>query len=258
MAPSYQDLLLDVPAPHVRRVTLNRPAARNALRTQLLQELADALHQADADDDVRCVVLTGGPKVFAAGADIREMAEPQVAAELGEKRRACWQVVRDFSKPLVAAVHGYCLGGGNELAMLCDIIVAGEDAQFGQPEIRLGMIPGAGGTQRLTAAIGKARAMHIILTGETINARNALAAGLVSEVTADAGTRAVVVAAKIAAHSPLAVRQAKIAVRRAAEDALAGGLAFERQAFADLLMSDDRREGIAAFLEKRAPKFTGR
>jgi len=258
MTPSPADLLVDTPAEHVLRLTLNRPDARNALRTRLLEELATALRAAEADGQVRCVVLTGGPKVFAAGADLREVADPADALALGVRRRACWQVVRDFPKPLIAAVNGYCLGGGNELAMLCDLIIAGDDAQFGQPEIRLGMIPGAGGTQRLTAAVGKARAMQMVLTGEPIGAREALAAGLVAEVAADAGARALELAVKIAAHPPLAVRHAKIAVRRAAEDALAGGLACEQQAFRSLLASDDRREGIAAFLEKRTPKFTGR
>jgi enoyl-CoA hydratase len=253
-----QDLLVDRPAENILRVTLHRPDARNALRTQLLEELAAALHAAEADAAVRCVVITGGPKVFAAGADLREMADPQAALALAGRRRVCWQAVRDFPKPLVAAVNGHCLGGGNELAMLCDIVIAGEDAQFGQPEIKLGMIPGSGGTQRLTAAVGKARAMQLVLTGEPLTARDALARGLVSEISADAGARALEVAAKVAAHSPLAVRHAKIAVRRAAEDALAGGLAIERQAFVELLASDDRREGVAAFFEKRAPKFTGR
>ncbi len=254
------DLLLDTPAPAVARLTLHRPEASNALRTQLLEELAAALRAFAADDAVRCVVLTGGPKVFAAGADVREIADPAAAEALLERRRACWQVVRDFPKPLVAAVNGYCLGGGNELALLCDVIVAGDDAQFGQPELKLGMIPGAGGTQRLTAAVGKARAMPLLLTGALLPAREAQAAGLVSEVVpaAECGARALALATQIAAMPPLAVRHVKQAVRHAAENALAAGLAYEQRAFAELLRSADRREGIAAFLEKRAPNFTGR
>jgi enoyl-CoA hydratase len=253
------DLLTDTPAPHVARLTLHRPDARNALRTPLLEELAAALRSLAADDGVRCVVLTGGPKVFAAGADVREIADPAAAAALLERRRACWQVLREFPKPIVAAVNGYCLGGGNELALLCDVIVAGDDAQFGQPELKLGMIPGAGGTQRLTAAVGKARAMQLLLTGGLLPAGEALAAGLVSEVVpaAECGARALALAVQIAAMPPLAVRHAKQAVRHAAEDALAAGLAYEQRAFAELLQSEDRREGIAAFLAKRAPNFTG-
>lgn len=254
------DLLLDHPAPHVARITLHRPEARNALRTHLLEELAATLRVLAEDDAVRCVVLTGGSKVFAAGADVREIAEPAAAEALLEPRRACWRVVVDFPKPLIAAVNGYCLGGGNELAMLCDVIVAGDDAQFGQPEVKLGMIPGAGGTQRLTAALGKARTMQLLLTGALFPAREALAAGLVSEVVpaAECEERAVALAGQIAAMPPLAVRHVKRAVRHAAEEALAAGLAYEQRAFAELLRSEDRREGIEAFLGKRAPNFTGR
>ena len=254
------DILTDSPAPHLLRVTLNRPEARNALRTQLLAELAEALRNADGDDEVRCVIVTGGPKVFAAGADVREMADTATAAAVAEERQASWRTIHDFSKPLVAAVNGYCLGGGNELAMLCDGIIAADDAQFGHPEIKLGMIPGAGGTQRLTAAMGKARAMKFVLTGEFFGAAEALAAGLVSEIVAadKVQTRALELAGLIAAKSPLALRLAKEAVRHAAEAELAAGLRLERQAFTHLLSSEDRREGLAAFLEKRTPTFRGR
>ena len=260
MASPSQDLLLDTPAPHVLRVTLNRPDARNALRTLLLRELADILQQADTDDAVRCVVLTGGVKLFAAGADVREMAKMADKEILGGGRPECWRAIHDFSKPLVAAVNGYCLGGGNELAMLCDVIVAGDDAKFGQPEIKLGMIPGAGGTQRLTAALGKAQAMKFILTGEFLSAAEAFAGGLVSEVVpaVQAQARALELASAIAAKSPLALRFAKEIVRHASESALAEGLALERLAFEKMFASDDRREGITAFLEKRTPNFKGR
>ena len=260
MASIPQDLLIDSPAAHVLRLTLNRPAARNALGTRLLTELAEALRQADADEDVRCVVLTGGAKVFAAGADVREMAKMADKEIMGEGRPACWRAIHDFSKPIVAAVNGFCLGGGNELAMLCDVIVAGADAKFGQPEIKLGMIPGAGGTQRLTAALGKAQAMKFILTGEFLSAAEAFAGGLVSEVVpADqAQTRALDLAIMIAAKSPLGLRFAKEIVRHASESALAEGLALERLAFEKMFASEDRREGIAAFLEKRTPNFKGR
>jgi enoyl-CoA hydratase len=253
------DLLFDTPAPHVARITLHRPEARNALRSKLLTELAGALQIADSDPEVRCVILTGGAKVFAAGADVRELNETPFE-ELQESRRPAWQAVREFSKPLIAAVNGFCLGGGNELAMLCDVVVAGDDAKFGQPEIKLGLIPGAGGTQRLTAALGKARAMKFVLTGELITAQEAFVAGLVSELVpgAEVEARAIELARTIAAKSPLALRHAKAAVRHAAEASLAGGLALERQAFAEVFDSEDRREGIAAFLAKRVPNFTGR
>lgn len=253
------DLLLDTPAPHVARITLNRPEARNALRTVLLQQLAAALNVAAGDDAIRCVILTGGPKVFAAGADVRELNETPFD-ELAAARQPAWAALRDFSKPLIAAVNGFCLGGGNELAMLCDIIVAGDDAKFGQPEIKLGLIPGAGGTQRLTAALGQARAMKYVLTGDLITAQEAFVAGLVSELVpaAQVEARTLELAGAIAAKSPIALRAAKMLVRSVNDLALANGLAAERRAFAEVFASEDRREGIAAFLEKRTPNFSGK
>ncbi|MBS1718186.1 MAG: enoyl-CoA hydratase/isomerase family protein [Armatimonadetes bacterium] len=255
---TFQDLLIDTPCEGVLRITLNRPDARNALRTQLLGELRDVLMEAVTDESVRCAIITGGPKVFAAGADIREMADKTPVEAMTDSRQACWQVIQDFPKPLIAAVDGYCLGGGNELAMMCDVIVAGAGATFGQPEIKLGMIPGAGGTQRLTAAVGKARAMKAILTGEFMSAQEAFEAGLVSEVSENAQERALDLAKIIAAKSPIALRLAKEAVRRAAEGGLAGGFALERKSAALLFATEDRKEGISAFLEKREPKFKGR
>ena len=260
MTPEYQDLLLDTPAARVLRITLNRPEARNALRTHLLEELATALTAADRDEGVGCVVLTGGSRLFAAGADIREISDPAVAAAITDVRQKHWKSIREFAKPLIAAVNGWCLGGGNELAMVCDIVVAGAEAKFGQPEIKLGLIPGAGGTQRLTAAIGKARAMQLVLTGEPMSAPEALTAGLVSEVV-DADlvqARALELAKVIAQGPPVALGWAKRAVRTATEASLVAGLALEREAMLALLSTQDRKEGIGAFLEKRPPEFKGR
>ncbi len=252
-----KDLLLSANGP-VLTITLNRPDARNALRTKLLRELAEILIEAYKDDETRCVVITGGPEVFAAGADLKELEQQRVDNATREERWKCWQTFREFPKPLIAAVNGYCLGGGNELAMLCDIIIAGEGAKFGQTEVNVGLVPGAGGTQRLTAAIGKAKAMRYILCGEMITAQEAFRAGLVSEVVADDRTlaRAQALAATIAEKSPLAVRLAKEQVRKAAEGRL--DFEHERASFIKALESEDSKEGVAAFLEKRKPQFTGK
>ena len=252
-----QDLLVSANGP-VLTITLSRPDAKNALRTNLLKELAEILIEAYKDDETRCVVITGGPDVFAAGADLKELDQQRVDKAIREERWKCWQTFREFPKPLIAAVNGYCLGGGNELAMLCDIIIAGENAKFGQTEVNVGLVPGAGGTQRLTAALGKAKAMRYILGGETINAQEAFRAGLVSEVVADDRTiaRAQALAATIAERSPLAVRIAKEQVRKAAESGL--DFEHERAGFVKALESDDSKEGVAAFLEKRKPQFTGK
>lgn len=253
-------LLANGPLDGVLEITLNRPQARNALSTPLLKALVTLLDTAEADAAVRCVVLTGGERVFAAGADLAEMASKDMQMVLVEDRPRLFAAIARFPKPVVAAVCGYALGGGCELAMHADILIAGESAQFGQPEINLGIIPGAGGTQRLTRAIGKALAMKLVLSGEFIGAREALAGGLVAEVTADDAClpRARELAAKIATKAPLAVRLAKEAVLQSFETQLTAGLAVERRNFVILAGTEDRREGIAAFLEKRTPKFTGK
>ena len=249
------------PSGGVALLTIDRPAALNAISFGLIAELVAALRVLDADPACRCVVLTGaGSRAFAAGADIRELAgqtPESLAAGQGFER---WDELREIGLPIVAAVRGYALGGGCELAMACDLIVAGEDAQFGQPEIKLGVIPGAGGTQRLTRAIGKARAMELILTGRSIGARDAEAVGLVSLVVPAEETldRALELAGRIAAMPPLAVRAAKAMINRAAEIALTEGLAAERQAFFDLFATADQTEGMAAFTEKRTPTWQGR
>ncbi|QHG65148.1 2,3-dehydroadipyl-CoA hydratase PaaF [Pseudomonas putida] len=252
---------IDVQAPEqgVRLLTLQRPEALNALCTELLAELASALANADADPATHAVVLTGSRKAFAAGADIREMAERDLVGILNDPRVAHWQRIAAFPKPLIAAVNGYALGGGCELVMCADIVIAGEDARFGQPEINLGIMPGAGGTQRLLRAVGKPLAMQMVLTGEAITARHALQAGLISEITQPelAVERALQVARSIAAKAPLAVRLAKEALLKAGDSDLASGLRFERHAFTVLAGTVDRDEGIRAFQEKRPAQFKG-
>jgi enoyl-CoA hydratase len=250
------DLLVDDPAPHLRRLTLNRPDARNALSTALLGAIADALDAAAVDDAIRAVVLTGGPKVFAAGADIKELATRDVPAALLDARVGHWSRIRRFPKPLIAAVSGFALGGGCELAMHADIVVAGTDAKFGQPEINLGILPGAGGTQRLARLAGQQIAMKLVLSGEFLDAAEAKACGLIAEVAAD--PQALDLAAKIAEKAPLAARLAKELVLAARDAPLDVGLAFERKAFAALFATADFKEGIGAFLEERKPNFAGK
>jgi enoyl-CoA hydratase len=241
-------------------VTLNRPQVLNALSQSMMEDLASALEACDRDPQVRCIVVWGGPTVFAAGADVRELADASVASMVRSYRFQQWERIRRVSTPLIAAVSGYALGGGCELAMACDIIVASETARFGQPEIRLGIIPGAGGTQRLTRAIGKSRAMELILTGRPMTAEEAYAAGLVSrvvppEVCLEEATR---LAREIASRPPVAVRLAKEAVLQAFETPLEAGLLFERRCFHLLFGTEDSHEGLRSFLEKRTPQFTGR
>jgi enoyl-CoA hydratase len=245
----------------VALVTIDRPEAMNALSFDLLDALATELESLDADPTARAVVITGsGSRAFAAGADIRELASQSSASLRDGGRFGAWDRLWAVGLPLIAAVRGFALGGGCELAMSCDMIVAADDATFGQPEIRLGVMPGAGGTQRLTRAIGKARAMELILTGRSIGAVQAEAAGLVTmvvpaEATVDA---ALELAGRIAALPPMAVRAAKTAVREADEHGLAEGLRRERNAFFQLFDTRDQAEGMAAFVEKRTPAWTGR
>ncbi|HWE63051.1 MAG TPA: enoyl-CoA hydratase-related protein [Chloroflexota bacterium] len=241
-------------------VTLNRPEVLNALSTPLMHDLAAALEALDADPSCRCAIITGNERAFAAGADIAEMAGQTVISMLLRDQFAVWERLRAVRIPLIAAVSGYALGGGCELAMLCDMIVASETAQFGQPEINIGVMPGAGGTQRLTRAVGKARAMEMILTGTPINAREALAAGLVNRVVpVELYLReAEALAARIAAQAPLAVRVAKESILKAFDGPLDLGLDFERRSFYLLFASEDQKEGMRAFLDKRRPSFEGR
>lgn len=246
-------------APGVCVLTLDRPEVRNALDTELLGELATALDTLAGDDTVRAAVITGGPRVFAAGADIRELAALDTLGVLDDPRPGLWRRIYRFPKPLLAAVNGYALGAGCELAMHADIVIAGRDARFGQPEIKLGTIPGAGGTQRLVRAVGKSLAMRMVLSGEPIDATTALAAGLVAAVTEPELTleTALALARELAARPPVAVRLAKEMVLKSFETSLADGLDQERKAFAILAATEDRREGIAAFLDKRKPTFKG-
>ena len=256
---TYQNLIVTREGP-VALVQFNRPEVLNALNQTLMNELVAALEEFDREDEVRCVVLTGSARAFAAGADIREMADATAVQMLQGYRFQQWERIRKITKPIIAAVSGFALGGGNELAMLCDMIVAGESARFGQPEINLGLIPGAGGTQRLTRAIGKARAMEIILTGRQLTAREAEAAGLVTRVVPDELVleEAKTLARDIAQRAPVAVRLAKESVLKAFDLHLEGGLDFERKCFYLLFSTEDHVEGIQAFQGKRPPHFTGR
>ncbi|EJL90893.1 enoyl-CoA hydratase/carnithine racemase [Herbaspirillum sp. CF444] len=257
---SHQDILTERVGAHVLLITLNRPDVRNALRNNSLREIAAELTQAEADDGIRAVVVTGGAKVFAAGADINEMAQTDAIGALLDIRPQYWKTIANFSKPLLAAVNGYALGAGCEMLMHADIAIAGRSAKIGQPEINLGTIPGAGGTQRLIRTVGKPLAMKMVLSGEFLSADDALAAGLIAEVADDEQTleRTVALANTIATKSPLALRLAKEAMLKSYELGLEAGLNLERKSFSLLAASEDRREGILAFREKRTAQFVGR
>jgi enoyl-CoA hydratase len=255
----YENVLVDRDGP-VGVITLNRPRVLNALSPALNGELNDALSRFEADSAILAAVLTGGPKVFAAGADIGDMSERSPVEQLQRDQTGRWGPVAAFTKPLIAAVNGYALGGGCELALMCDLIVAGDTARFGQPEINLGIIPGAGGTQRWPRTVGKYVAMEITLGGAPITAQRAYQLGLVNrvvpaEVTIDVARG---IAHQLAAKAPLALRLAKESVNRSLETPLQEGLAVERKNFYFLFATEDQKEGMRAFLEKRKAQFTGR
>ena len=256
---SYEFVLTQVDGA-VGVVTIHRPQVRNALNHQTIAELVDALESFDRDDAIRCMVLTGDDRAFAAGADIGQMAEASAIDVLRDDNFARWARFRAIHKPVIAAVGGYALGGGCELALMCDLVVASETAQFGQPEVKIGIIPGAGGTQRWARTAGKVRAMEAVLTGEPVRAVDAERMGLVNRVV-PAGAQleeAKRLAQLIAARPPLAIRLGKEAVNHAMEVGLTPGLEFERKLFYLLFASEDKREGMRAFLEKRPGRFTGR
>ncbi|WP_231626580.1 enoyl-CoA hydratase-related protein [Streptomyces apocyni] len=240
-------------------VRLHRPAVRNALSHAVLTDLLDALRPLDRDPGVGCFVVTGSPEVFAAGADIREMADRTASEMADDDYFAGWEEFAALRTPKIAAVSGYALGGGCELAMMCDLVIAGRSAVFGQPEVKLGVMPGIGGTQRLTRLVGKARAMDLILTGRTIDALEAERWGLVSRVVADSQVleEAAQTAAVIASYGRASVRAAREAVDQALETGLRDGIRYERRVFHGLFATEDQREGMRAFLEKRPPRFTG-
>jgi enoyl-CoA hydratase len=262
-APQTPDELVLVERQEAQRtalVRLNRPKQLNALNGATMDALCDALEELDRDEAVRAIVVTGNERAFAAGADIGEMAGATPIDMLRGNRIGQWDRIRRIGKPVIAAVNGWCLGGGCELAMTLDLIIAGEGAKFGQPEINIGVIPGAGGTQRLTRAIGKGRAMEMILTGEPMDASEAERRGLVARSVPDelVVEDALALARKMAEKSPIALRVAKEAVNAAYEMGLSDALAHERRLFYLLFASEDQKEGMAAFLEKRKPDFKGR
>jgi enoyl-CoA hydratase len=241
-------------------VQINRPKVRNALNSQTMAELIDALQIFDADEDIGCLVITGDDIAFAAGADIKEMADASLVSMMNAPFIGYWDRMRAIRKPIVAAVSGWCLGGGCEMAMACDMIVASESARFGQPEINIGIMPGAGGTQRLTRAVGKAIAMEMILNDRHLTAEEGLRYGLVNRVVPVERylDEAIRLAAEIADRAPVAIRLAKEAVNHAFETTLGEGMIVERRLFNMLFATEDQKEGIAAFIEKRAAEWKGR
>ena len=254
------EVLLERPEEAIAVLRLNRPEVRNALNLAVRKLLAEHFRTLGSDEATRCIIVTGGEKVFAAGADIREMVDRTPMEILARHTERLWEPIMSCPKPVIAAVNGYAFGGGCELAMHADIIIAGEGASFGQPEVRIGIMPGSGGTQRLTRAVGKFRAMRMLLTGEPVTAKEALAMGLVSEVVPDGEVfeAALRVAKTIAALPPLAVNQIKEAVLAGQDASLEAALALERKAFQLLFSTSDQKEGMRAFLEKRKPEFLGR
>jgi enoyl-CoA hydratase len=255
----YTSILTEI-HDRVGMVRLNRPKALNALNSTMLTELMDVLDKFDADEDIGAVVITGNERVFAAGADIKEMMDASAVEMFLSDSISQFDRIRGVTKPVIAAVSGYCLGGGNELAMSCDMILASETARFGQPEINIGVIPGAGGTQRLARTVGKAITMEMVLNNRTLSAEDALRFGLVNMVVPVEHylEEALDLASEIASRAPLAVRLGKEAVNKAFDTFLRDGLADERRAFYFLFSTADQKEGMAAFIEKRKPEWMGK
>jgi enoyl-CoA hydratase len=256
---SYEMILTETRG-HVGLITLNRPKAMNALNNQLMRELMDALESFDKNEAVGVMVITGNEKAFAAGADIKEMADQSIQQMMDRDHVAVFGRIRTIRKPVIAAVSGWALGGGCEVALSCDMIVASESAKFGQPEITIGVIPGAGGTQRLTRSVGKAIAMEMILNNRTLSAQEAYQFGMVNRVVPVEGylDEALKLAEEIASRAPLAARAAKKMIHQAFEGTLSEGLAAEKQEFYNLFATEDQKEGMQAFIEKRKPEWKGK
>lgn len=259
MKTTYRNILTEADGP-IGIVTLHRPKVLNALNHELMQELVQALEDFDNDENIRTIILTGSPKAFAAGADIKEMSDETTIGIMLKDQFATWDKISKVKKPVIAAVSGYVLGGGCELMMMCDIIIAAESTQLGQPEINIGVMPGAGGTQRLTRAVGKQKAMEMILTGASISAKEAKDYGLVNKVVPNELylDEAKAMAREIAKKSPVATKLAKEAVLKVFDCSIQEGLLFERKNFYMLFSSEDQKEGMKAFLEKRQPTFSGK
>lgn len=260
MSSTYTCIETYLPQTGVGAIRLNRPAVLNALSLQTMIELVDAFEKFDNDVSVRCIVIHGSTKAFAAGADITEMSDATTVNMIERDQFSRWEKIRNVKTPVIAAVSGFALGGGCELAMLADMIVASDTAQFGQPEINIGVMPGAGGTQRMTRAVGKALAMEVVLTGRSISAQQALQAGLVNRVVPSSYylQEAFALAGDVASKAPVATRLAKESVLKAFSTTLEGGLEFERKNFYMLFATEDQKEGMAAFVEKRKPEWKGR
>lgn len=262
--PAYKNLIvteIDNPGGlKVGQIQINRPDVLNALNIELMGEMLDAFKMLDNNNNIGCIILTGNKKAFAAGADIKEMASQSAIEMYIRDQFATWDNIRKIKKPIIAAASGFVLGGGCELTLTCDIVVAAESTKFGQPEIKIGIIPGAGGTQRLTRAIGKARAMEMILTGRMYTAREMFEAGMVSRVVDDEVylEEAQALAKEIASMPPLAVKIAKDSILKAFDTTIEGGLEYERKAFYLLFASEDMKEGMNAFIEKRKPSWKGK
>lgn len=260
--PTYKNILVETPEdyPRVGLIRLNRPKSLNALNADLILELIEALREFDQDEKIGAMVVTGSERAFAAGADIKEMADATTVGILNNDHISPLDQFRTFRKPIIAAVSGWCLGGGNEVAMACDMIIASESAQFGQPEINLGVIPGAGGTQRLTKAVGKVIAMEMVLNNRTLSAEEALHYGLVNRVLSVETylDEALKLAQEIGERAPIAIRLAKEAVNHAFDSFLLEGMADERRSFHLLFSTEDQKEGMQAFVEKRKPDWKGK